>query len=259
MIKLGVLGVGDLTEKMLRGLYRAKSDMGVLLSPRNRERAGRLATEFGHELMPSNQAVIDASDVVLIGVRPAQLEALADEVRLKPDQALMSVVAGVSVDELAQRFGARPISRAMLSQASEINRSTVAVFPPQSMAAQLFASLGNLVPLESEREFEMAMVGACANGWFYFLIDELQRWFMRQGMSEDNARNLALSSVEDCVAYSRFNASSNPGDIGASFALPGTYTWRGLDVLKERGAYAAWSAASDHVFEALMPSGTTRR
>ncbi|KMZ13649.1 Pyrroline-5-carboxylate reductase [Candidatus Burkholderia humilis] len=255
-----MLGVGDLTEKMIRGLHRAKSDIRVVMSPRNRERVERLTHELGYEAMPTNQAVADAADVVLIGVRPANLNAFAEEVTLKPGQALISVVAGAYRWANSRNASARGRSAgAMLSQASEINRSTVAVFPAQSMATQLLASLGNLVPVESKRKFEMAMVAACANGWFYFLIDELQRWFMRHGMSEDTAKNLALSSVEDCVAYSRFKASSSPGEIGESFTLPGTYTWNGLDVLKARGANAAWSEASDRVFEALMRSGTTRR
>jgi pyrroline-5-carboxylate reductase len=255
MMKLGVLGVGDLTEKMVRGLHRAESGVGVLLSPRNRERAEQLADELGCRAMPTNQAVVDAADVVLVGVRPAHLRELAEQVTLKPGQALVSVVAGVSVHEIEQMFGARPISRAMVSLASEINRSTVAVFPAKSAAAQVFAPLGNLVPLATEREFELAMIAACANGWFYFLLDEMQRWFMRHGMAEDTARNLMLSSMEDCVAYARFMAASNPGEIGKAIATPGTYTANGLSLLNERGANAAWSAASDRIFEALMAAG----
>ncbi|SAK91376.1 Pyrroline-5-carboxylate reductase [Caballeronia hypogeia] len=255
MIKLGVLGVGDLTEKMMRGLHRAGSGVRVLLSPRNQERAERLARECGFEILPTNQAVADAADVVLIGVRPAQLDELARQVTLKSGQALISVVAGVPVSEIERLFGARPCSRAMLSAASEINRSTVAVFPPESMAAQLLAALGNLVRLTTEREFELAMVAACANGWFYFLIDELQRWFVQKGMSEESARTLTLSSIEDCVAYARHKSASDAGDIGASIASPGTYTALGLAVLNRHGAIAAWSAASDAVFEALMPQG----
>jgi pyrroline-5-carboxylate reductase len=70
-------------------------------------------------------------------------------------------------------------------------------------------------------------------------------------MSDETARNLALSSVEDCVAYLRFKLSMNAGENGESIALPGTYIWNGLEVLKERDTNAARSAASDHVYDAL--------
>jgi pyrroline-5-carboxylate reductase len=251
MIKLGVLGVGDLTEKMLRGLHRANSDLTIVLSPRNRERAERLATEFGYAMLPSNQAVVDASDVVLVGVRPADFEALAGEVTLKPGQPLISVMAGVQVSELRRHFGEREYGRAMLSGAAEINRSTVALFPVESIAVRLLSPLGNAVPFKTEREFELGTVGACINGWLYFLIHELQAWFIDNGMSADSARALVLSSAEDCIAYSQYRASTSIEAIGASIAQPGTYTAQGQDVLNRLAANSAWRGACDRVLVML--------
>lgn len=255
MLKLGVLGVGDLTEKMIRGLYRGGSEIDVLLSPRNRERGEGLSRDLGCVMMETNQAVADAADIVIIGVRPAQLPELAQEVTLKPDQSLISVVIGVSTAELQRLFGARDCSRAMLSAASEINHSTVALFPAESIAAGLLAPLGNLVRLITEREFELATVAACMNGWFYFLVHELQEWFVQQGLSEQRAKDLTLSSIEDCVAYSRHKTSSTPEKIGESIAIPGTYTAEGLEVLRRLGSNAAWTAASEHVFRLLTSKG----
>ncbi|WP_118180118.1 NAD(P)-binding domain-containing protein [Paraburkholderia phosphatilytica] len=253
MIRLGVLGIGDLTEKMVRGLSRAGSATQCLLSPRNHDKAQALAEELGCAVLPSNQDVADAADVVLLGVRPAQLETLAQEVTLKPGQPLISVAGGVSVGELQRLFGAREYSRAMLSRASEINRSTVAVYPPGSIAEPLLAPLGNVVPLATEHEFELAMVGACMNGWFYFLIHELQQWLNEQGLPAERARELVFSSVEDCVAYSRYKATTPIDVLGRSIATPGTFTAQGLDVLRRHGGDAAWIAACEHVIAQLDP------
>ncbi|WP_396333907.1 NAD(P)-binding domain-containing protein [Burkholderia anthina] len=251
MMKLGVLGVGDLTEKMIRGLYRSGSGIDVLLAPRNRERAEALASEFGCSLLASNQEVVDAADVVLIGVRPGQLEDLARQVILKRGQDLVSVVAGVPVSELRRLFDAANYSRAMLSAASEINQSTVAVYPCDSAASRLFGVLGNVVQLDTEEHFELATVGACMNGWFYFLFHELERWFMKKGLTANQARELTFSSVEDCVAYARFKHPTELHEIGEAIALPGTYTAQGFAVLSGLGANTAWRTASDSVFELL--------
>ncbi|RDV00310.1 NAD(P)-binding domain-containing protein [Trinickia dinghuensis] len=252
MLKLGVLGVGDLTEKMVRGLYRHGSELHVLLSPRNHERGGMLSRDLACVMMETNQAVADEADVIIIGVRPTHLLDLAQEVKLRPDQPLISVVMGVSLAELQKLFGTRDCCRAMLSAASEINHSTVVFFPAESIAAQLLAPLGNVIPLVTEREFELATVAACMNGWFYFLADELQQWFVQQGLSAQRAKDLTLSSVEDCVAYSRYKMSATPRQIGESIAIPGTFTAEGLEVLHRLGANVAWRAASDHVFRLLM-------
>lgn len=252
MTRLGVLGVGDLTEKMIRGLCHGDSAVTqIFLSPRNQDKAQALARDLECIVMSTNQDVVDAADVVLIGVRPAQLPELARQITLKPLQPLVSVVAGVSVSDLNLQFGTRDCSRAMLSYASEINRSTVAVYPAHSMAAQLFSSLGNTVPLATEREFELAMVGACMNGWFYFLVHELQQWLTQKGLPPERARELVLSSVEDCVAYSRYRTSTPIDELGRSIATPGTFTAGGLDVLRQQGGDAAWRAACEYVFNAL--------
>jgi pyrroline-5-carboxylate reductase len=251
MIKLGVLGVGDLTEKMIRGWHRSGSDTTFLLSPRSRARAESLAKDIGCTLMRDNQEVADAADVVLIGVRPGQLGELAQEISLKAGIPLISVVSGVPVGDLQRMFGTRECTRAMLSLAAEINRSTVAVYPADSAMAPILAALGNPVLLATEREFELATVGACMNGWFYFLLHDLQQWFVQKGFAPDDARQLVLSGVEDCVAYSRYKASSGIGEIGSSIATAGTYTTQGLEVLERLGGNAAWKAACEHVFEQL--------
>jgi pyrroline-5-carboxylate reductase len=141
-----------------------------------------------------------------------------------------------------------------LSYASEINRSTVAVYPAKSLAAQLLSPLGNLVPLATEREFELALVSACMNGWFYFLIHDLQQWLTQKGLPQERARELVFSSVEDCVAYSRYKSSTPIDELGRSIATPGTFTAGGLEVLTQRGGDAAWRAACEYVFAQLALS-----
>nr|WP_175803067.1 NAD(P)-binding domain-containing protein [Burkholderia anthina] len=257
MIKLGILGVGDLTEKMVRGLLREAGDMEIVLSPRGREKALALGREHACRVMTDNQAVVDAADIVLVGVRPAQLEALAQEVALRPDQTLISVVSGVSVAELQRLFGIDRCVRAMLSYAAEINRSTVALYPADPGAQALLHVLGNLIVLASETEFELATVSACMNGWFYFLLHDLQHWLEDKGMPSGRARALVLSSIEDCVAYARHRDALPIRDLGRSIATPGTFTEQGLEMLALHQANAAWNAACEVVFDALL-SGSGR-
>lgn len=252
MIRLGILGVGDLTEKMVRGLLRDTGEREVLLSPRNREKAQALAREGACRVMSDNQAVVDAADVVLVGVRPAELAALAQEVVLRHDQTLISVISGVSVGELQRLFGVDRCVRAMLSYAAEINRSTVAIYPADADAQALLHPLGNLISVASEIEFELATVSACMNGWFYFLLHDLQHWLIEKGLSPERARALVLSSIDDCVAYARHRDALPIRDLGRSIATPGTFTEQGLEMLGLHQANAAWNAACEVVFDALL-------
>ncbi|RMQ45389.1 Pyrroline-5-carboxylate reductase [Pseudomonas cichorii] len=252
MQSVGILGVGELTEKVVRGLRRSGFEGAIYLSPRNEERATRLVDECQCRFATSNQAVVDSAEWLLLGVRPEVLPSLAREVTLKPGQQLVSLAAGVDLAALADYFPQAHCTRAMLSYASQINQSTVVVCPPHANSERLLGPLGNLVVLEQEADFELATVAACMNGWFYFLLHDLQQWLTDKGLPADKARELVLGNLQDCLASARNQPEQKLNELGQQIATPGTFTASGLDVLNHQHSSEAWSAASQVVLDALL-------
>ena len=201
--------------------------------------------------MPDGQSGFDLADILLFGDRADNLRALAGEITLDPSQDVISLVAGVSTEQLNKLFGSVRNVRAMLSSA-EINRTTVVITPYDAGAEALLSHLGEIVPLNSEQEFELATVGACMNGWLYFLLDDLQQWLMDRGLKPEHARKLVLGNVEDCVAYARHHSSRALNELGRSIAMPGTFTAKGLEMIGLHQANAAWAAASELILDALV-------
>ena len=258
MKSLGVLGVGDLSEKVIQGLRYSSYRSPIYLSSRSQYRAESLAHSFLCKIMPDDQSVVDAADILLVDVRPENLRALAGAIALDPSQYIISLVAGVSIEQLDELFGGVRIIRAMLSYAAEINRTTVVITPYDAAAEALLSRLGEVVPLDSEQEFELATVGACMNGWLYFLLDDLQQWLMDRGLRPEHARKLVLGNVEDCVAYARHHSGRALDELGWSIATPGTFTAKGLEMLGLHHANAAWGAASELVLDALVAQSAER-
>ena len=92
-MRTGILGVGDLTEKVVAGFYRAQTAAEIILSPRNAARAEKLRDAYGCEVAKSNQSVVDRTDILIVGVRPDALPQLASEIILRPGQTVISLVA----------------------------------------------------------------------------------------------------------------------------------------------------------------------
>lgn len=251
MHSLGILGVGELTEKVVRGLRRGGYTGAIRLSPRNQSRAIALRDHFRCEVMPDNQAVADHSEILILGVRPDVVAQLAEEVSIAPDKTLISLVAGMRLDALARHFPEASIVRAMLSYAAEINSTTVVAYPPNNAVQQLLAPLGTSIVLDDENAFELATVAACMNGWFYFWLQDLQQWFTDKGMPAEQAKQLVLSNLQDCLASARHNPTMGLEAIGRTIASPGTYTAKGLDVLQSQNAASPWTAACDAVLLGL--------
>ncbi|MFJ4397917.1 NAD(P)-binding domain-containing protein [Pseudomonas sp. NPDC089396] len=252
MHSLGILGVGELTEKVVIGLRRSGFDGRLLLSPRNAQRAQALAVEQGCEVLASNQAVVDQADLVILGLRPESLAQLAREVRLRPGQRLVSLAAGIGLDQLAAGFPGAHCVRVMLSYAAQYNQSTVVVCPADALTEQCLGPLGNLVVLQDEPAFELATVAACMNGWFYFLLHDLQHWLSDKGLPPAQARDLVLGNLQDCLSSARQQPEYSLKALGQAIATPGTFTADGLAVLMHQPASASWGAACEVVLDGLL-------
>jgi len=251
MQSLGILGVGELTEKVVIGLRRSGFDGTILLSPRNAERAEALVDGQRCVMLQSNQAVVDQAEWLIIGVRPESLAQLAREVQVRPGQRLVSLAAGVRLEQLTTAFPGACCVRVMLSYAAQYNQSTVVVCPSDALIEQSLGPLGNLVVLQDEAAFELATVAACMNGWFYFLLHDLQQWLTDKGLPAAEARALVLGNLQDCVASAQQQPACTLKALGQAIATPGTFTADGLAVLNHQPVVASWGAACEVVLDAL--------
>lgn len=249
--QIGILGVGELTEKVVMGLRRSGYTGRICLSPRNQKRAEALRDDWGCEVMDSNQRVADGSRVLFLGVRPEDVEQVAKEVSVTSDQTVISLVAGMNLQELDRHFPQAKRVRAMLSYAAQINQSTVVVTPAGEPHESLLRDLGTLVVLDNEQAFELATVAACMNGWFYFFLGELQQWFVEKGLNKEQAAQLVMGNMQDCLASARQQPGSSMEELGNRIATPGTFTAAGLDELNGANMREPWRQACNRVLDNL--------
>lgn len=251
MLKLGIIGVGELTEKMVLGLLNVDSECEIYLSPRNQVRSHRLAEQSNCQVLATNQAVVDSSDIILLGVRPDQLSKLAKEIVIEPDKTVVSLAAGVDIAFLNNRFNSQHIHRMMTTYSAELNHATVVLTPASAQVESLFAPLGQLIVVASEHEFELATVGMCMNGWFYFFAHNMQNWFVEQGMPVEQAKQLVLGAMADCATRGLAFSEQSLAELGEGIATPGTYTAQGLTMLSEQEFTRAWTQTASEVLGLL--------
>jgi pyrroline-5-carboxylate reductase len=140
----GVLGVGTIAEAIVTGLCGGEATApDIVVSPRGRARSAALAARFRSVwVAPDNQAVIDASDTVLICVRPPQAAEVLRPLRWRRGQSVVSVVAGLPVAALAGCVGpVTDIARAIRSPPSHVAaRRRPSIHPRPRRAASSTAS-----------------------------------------------------------------------------------------------------------------------
>jgi pyrroline-5-carboxylate reductase len=230
MTTYGILGVGSLASAIVTGLCDGVPDAPqIVLSPRNADRSAALAARFPTvRTATSNQAVLDASDVVVVGVLPQHAPDVLGALAFRPEHRVVSAVAGLALADLTALVApAREVARSIPLVAVATRGGTTPVFPATPSATALYERLGTTLHVESEEAFD-AIVGAAATVAAYFdYLGTITGWLVDRGISGADAGAYVaatfasltdeLSRPEvDFAALAR--AHTTPGGLNEQFA-----------------------------------------
>ena len=247
--RIGFLGVGHLARCLIEGFLKSGlSADRLILSPRGQ--ATTIAAEQGLELAASNEALVEACDIVILAVRPANAANAVAGLPWRADQTLVSACAGTPISTLAEHAATTRIVRIMPVTAAEICASPTACYPAPPDIMELIARLGPVIALSGEADFETATVSAAVYGWVQKLIQVSADWSAAQGLSPDAARQLSagIFTAAGCMVA----ASDDPmEELLAHLATPGGITELGLNHLEAEMVDQAWNGACDVVKDRL--------
>lgn len=227
----GWLGAGIAKGALESGLVAAQR---LILS--NRSGEGELA-QRGVRITTDNRELVQASDVVMLSVRPEQFDALTLDAAGK---CVISLMAGVPAARIKAATGAVSVVRAMPNAAVEIRRSFTPWFVEGEASAahrtfvqRLFESVGEAaeVPLEDHIDYLSALSGT-GPAYPALLAQALANQAMAQGIPEAIARRAAAGVV---VGSAPLLETRSPEElIDALMAYRGV-TAAGLQMLSEGG------------------------
>lgn len=222
---VGIIGVGEIAQAIVVGLCGVEDAPEIVLSPRNADRATALAERYPTVTVAAgNQAVIDASDVVVLAIRP-QDRALLSGLRFA-DKPVVSLLAGVTHASLEALIGPREIRRAI--PLPEVARRTgvTPIHPGGGAAHALFARLGRVLEIEDIAVFDaMAAVTATMAAHFRY-VAAIGDWLAAQGVPADEAESYVAATFaglgETLAAAGKLDglaeAHATPGGVNEQFA-----------------------------------------
>ncbi len=245
---IGILGVGHLGGILAEALWTA-GQRDLMLSPRGK--AADLAESHGIRLAADNAALVAACDLVILAVRPGTAVAAITGLPWRAGQRIVSACAGVKLADLAAVVpDFVRLHRIMPLTAAAQAASPTPLFPADVELEHLLAAFGPVLTLGSESEFETATVCAAVYGWIQMLARITADWSVTQGLPEASARQLAAMTA--VAAGQNLAGSTAPMDrLLSDLATPGGITELGLNLLRARGAVAAWEEACGAVRDKL--------
>lgn len=247
-MRIGVLGVGHLASAIVSRLVAAGWPReNLILSARGQGRG--LAQRLGLAVIDDNAALVEASDAVLLAVRPRDAEAAIAGLPWQARHFLVSACAGVSLARLGAAAPAR-IMRIMPLTAVEFGASPTTAYPDYPELRPALALLGTVLPLRAETEFETATVTAAVYGWAQELIRQTGDWLVERGLEPATARQLTARTFTAAGVLTA-ESSQQLHTLLESIATPGGITELGLNRLAEDGVPQAWRVACEAVLARL--------
>ena len=256
MQSIGFIGVGELALYTIRGIRRGGYQGKILLSPRNREKAGQLAQNHACQVQPDNQSVVSGSDYIFIATRPADCLETLSSLQFNRGQVLVSVVAGVEIESLRAVVGADiDIIRAMPVSSAEVGASPTLIYPANAFVETLFDYCGQSIAIDNEAIFEQGTVLACVYSWFFALFEELIEATRGPSLPPEIAAQLVMGMAKGAAELALEKPDQSPGQIATRIATEGTFSKMGLDLLKQEQAFAPWQQACELLQRQLAGDG----
>ena len=124
---IGLIGSGNMASAMVSGWVKADPEMAgrILVTDRGSGRADALAAEYGVRHVVGNHELVEASDMVVLAVKPVDVERVLREISdlITPTKAIASVAAGVRIATLETILDVdAPVFRFMPKSACEWGR-----------------------------------------------------------------------------------------------------------------------------------------
>jgi pyrroline-5-carboxylate reductase len=241
----GFLGFGKMASALVAGMLKAGSCKpdDILVINRHPETVKEDIAKLGVQLAPNAQIVVERSDVIVLGTKPADSLQLLREVRPALDgKLLISVAAGIDIDHLQDAAGHRTrLIRAMPNTPSLIGQGATAYAAgdhatPQDaqIAEQIFSSVG-LVYRVREAALD-AVTGLSGSGpaYVFTFVEALADGGVMMGLPRDIALELAVQTVSGSAQMIR-QTNRHPAELREMVASPGGTTMAALETLEARG------------------------
>lgn len=256
-MNIGFIGLGNMAAAIVRGIAGSgMRDVRLYGYNPHAEKTQALAEQCGLIGCESNAAVVRASEIVVLAVKPQVIASVLPELAPEAEGKLfLSVVAGKELGWLSAQLGGAAVVRAMPNVNAKIGASVTgwcaneaATDAQKAAAVQILQTIGQTVEVPERFAAIFNAIGGAAPAYTYLYINALAEAAVRAGMPKPLALSIAAASCEGSARMVRASGE-HPWTLIDQVTSPGGTTIEGLLQLQAHGFEHAVHAAIDAVLE----------
>jgi pyrroline-5-carboxylate reductase len=255
---------------LLRGvLASGVPQSSVWAVDKSEKTAQALAAELGIETGTSPAGFAAAADVVILGVKPAQVDqALRDLVaaRLRPTAIVISVAAGVTIARIEEHLaGPNPVIRAMPNTPALVGLGMTAIAAGShasgddlALAQQLFSAVGKCVTVEEKQINAVTAISGSGPAYVYTIIEALADAGVSVGLPRDVAMTLVTQTVLGAATMVE-QSGRHPAALRNDVTTPAGCTIAALLVMEDGKIRSVLARAVEAARQVLVEAEATSK
>lgn len=202
--------------------------------------AAAMVADLGVTQVDSNAAVVDASEVILLCIKPQGFPEMLADLGDARDRLLISIAAGIKIATIEKATDLRhrvvrvmPNTPAMVGMgASAYALGSDASRDDADLTQSLLDSVGYACRVEEEDLDAVTAVSGSGPAYIFLMIEALIAGGMEQGLDAQTAKNLAVQTVAGAAELVKSTGES-PGKLRENVTSPNGTTFAALEFFKE--------------------------
>jgi len=245
-VRVAMLGTGKMGSILLQAFLKQNlfDPEKIHATVGHPERAIALSTQWGIDVSTKNLAAAQQADLILLGVKPFQIDTLLKEIgpALTPGKVILSIAAGIKTSAIEQAIGKEvAVVRSMPNTPAALGagitglcRGRFVTDAQMEMAARIFETVGRTVVVEEKHMDAVTGLSGSGPAYLYIVIEALAEAGVKVGLPRDIATLLAAQTTYG-AARMVLDTGYHPALLKDAVTTPAGCTIDGILELEEGG------------------------
>jgi len=249
-MKIGFIGIGKIAAAIVQGLCTSPAQgLQLFISPRNEELSTSLTARYPDvRRLGANQDVVDASDIVIIAVRPPVAKEVLAALRFREDQTVVSLVALLPHEPL--RSLTRPaavVCRAIPLPTVVQHNCPIPLYHADERTERLFGYLGETQHVHDEKALYALWTLTGLITPYYDLLGRLSEWTAAHGVAPETANAYVANLFQSLSYLAQQSQPIDFAELSHHAATPGGINEQAGREIAAAAAHDAWTTAADRL------------
>jgi pyrroline-5-carboxylate reductase len=244
MGKVGIVGVGNMGESILKALLKSRIKKDDLcFAEAKKEKALSIGKTYGIRQVKKIAELTKQSDLVVVAVKPQDASKILPDIASSMDDSkiLVSIMAGITISNILSLSG-RPlrIVRMMPNIAVKVNQGVIGIAAGADVAGEdvarikaLFSCLGLTIELGEELMDAETSLGGSSPAFFLLFLEAMIDAGVKIGIPRDKSKAIWMQVIKGTVAMLE-EEQIHPALMREMITSPGGTTISGLAALEDR-------------------------